>query len=97
MIKQGEVAFLKTTGEGVFVLEIKDPSPKLGDKELIVEVRRPVAGQGGIQHKVETFYLNELESYDEQKRRFLSEREEVLRKFGPQAANEQTKSEGFLA
>lgn len=95
MIKQGEVAFLKTTGEAVFVLEINDPSPKFGDKELTVAVRRPVAGQNGIQHVEDKFLLAELESYDDQKKRFQAERDEVLNRFGK--TNDQETPKSFLA
>lgn len=83
MIKEKEVAFLKTTGEAVFVLAINDPAPKLGDKDLDVAVRRPISGQNGIRHEVEKFHLAELESFEDQKARFMTEREEMLKKYGP--------------
>lgn len=83
MIKQGEVAFLKTTGEAIFVLEITDPSPEIGDKDLKVMVRRPVAGQNGIIHEVNKFQLAELESLDDQQLRFVTERKAVMEKYGP--------------
>jgi hypothetical protein len=85
MIKQGEVAFLKTTGEAVFVRSFRDPSPKLGDKDLVVEVRRPVMGQDGVRHVVEEFQLAELESLDEQRAKFMAERHQLVEKYGPKA------------
>lgn len=86
MIKQGEVAFIKTTGEAVYVLDLVDPSPKFGDKELTVVVRRPVMGQDGVRHVTDTFYLGELETSSEQKARFQAEREELLNKYGPKTS-----------
>jgi hypothetical protein len=85
MIKQGEVAFVKTTGEAVYVLGFRDPSLKIGDKDMIVEVRRPLASQEGIKHIVDEFCLGELESLDEQRSRFMEEQKKVYEKFGPKA------------
>ncbi len=85
MIKQGEVAFLKTTGEAVFVLGTYDS----GDWH----VRRPKAGQDGIDHVEESFTDAELESLEEQQARFMSERKKVMDKFGPKT--EQSPSEDF--
>jgi hypothetical protein len=89
MIKQGDVAFIKTTGEAVYVLEFHDPAPKFGDKDLAVSVRRPVAGQDGVRHVIDEFQFGELESLDEQRKRFMSEREEVLKKYGPIAGEQE--------
>jgi len=77
MIKSGEVAFLKTTGESVFVLSFADNDPS------IVFVRRPVAGQNGIEHRREQFFLDELESLDEQETRFVTGRKKIMEKYGP--------------
>lgn len=91
MIKQGEVAFIKTTGEAVFVLEITDPSPKIGDQDTMnVFVRRPIAGQDGIKHVNEAFFLAELESLDDQQARFVQERKAVMEKYGPKADQPET-------
>jgi len=81
MIKVGETAFLKTTGEVVFVLEIHDntrlkrTAGRLGqhgftlDKEafeLEAVVRIPILESGGgIQHRTETFLAEELETAQE--------------------------------
>lgn len=88
MIKQGDVAFVKTTGEAVYVMDFTDPSPKIGDKDLQVQVRRPVAGQDGIRHQTEYFQLGELETQDEQRKRFMADREEMLAKYAPKISNE---------
>ena len=85
MIKEGEVAFVRTTGEAVYVLKISDPSPKLGDKELTVSVRRPVAGQDGVRHVIDGFFLNELESPEEARAKFMAERQQIVDKYGPKA------------
>jgi hypothetical protein len=95
VIKQGEVAFIKTTGEAVYVLDFHDPSPKLGDKELLVSVRRPVAGQDGIEHRVSEFRLGELETLDEQQTRFMSERKKVMEKYGPKGDTPSSEDAGF--
>lgn len=76
MIKPNEVAFIKTTGEAVFVLSLCEDTP-------CAAVRRPVAGQDGIRHEREQFFLAELETLDEQRKRFMAEREEVMKKYGP--------------
>jgi hypothetical protein len=78
MIKTNEVAFVKTTGEAVFVISASQADGN-------VHVRRPVAGQDGIRHVVDEFLPEELESLDEQRARFMAERKEVLEKFGPKA------------
>jgi len=77
MIKQGEVVFVKTTGEAVFVLRFGPDDPDL------VTVRRPVAGQDGIRHEKSQFFSEELESLEDQRKRFMAEREEIVKKYGP--------------
>lgn len=76
MISQGEVAFVKTTGEPVYVLTF-------APVDDFVDVRRPVTTQEGIKHLVDRFHLGELESLEDQRKRFQAEREEVLKKYGP--------------
>ena len=88
MVKEREVAFLKTTGEAIFTLRFQDPSPKIGDKTLQVWVRRPKAGQNGIEHVEEIYFVDELESYDEQRKRFKAEREELINQYGPKTTTE---------
>lgn len=82
MIKAGEVAFLKTTGEAVFVLTINEV---LGEGNLgnTVAVRRPIVGQNGIEHDENVFFIGELESLDDQQTRFMAERKAVVEKYGP--------------
>jgi hypothetical protein len=57
-IKLHEVAYLKTTMEPVYVMAFHEPSE-------MVSVRRPVQGRDGIQHQVEDFSLDELETEQE--------------------------------
>lgn len=85
MIKAGEVSFIKTTGEAVFVLNVATPEPKNCPSlfDTVVTVRRPVMGQNGVRHLEDRFYLEELETLDEQRKRFIAEREEVMKKYGP--------------
>lgn len=75
MIKVGEVAFLKTTDEPVFVLEINDAGEQ-GFFPQVATVRRPVQGDSGVHHDSENFYAIELESLEEKKARFKAERDE---------------------
>ena len=87
MIKAGEVAFLKTTGEAVFVLAITDEG---------VSVRRPVYAQNfGNQHNIEVFTLPEFETQDEQQARFIAERQKVMTQFGPKTEQPTTPDHGF--
>lgn len=88
MIKRGDVAYIKTTGEAVFVLEIYE-----GEGSL-VDVRRPVMGQNGISHSVDSFRLEELETFDQQRKRFLQEREDL---FGTKKTPETSELKSFLA
>ena len=74
MIKQDEVAFIKTTGEAVYILDLN-----AGE---YVQVRRPIMGQNGVQHQIDTFRPNELETRDEQRAQLLADREE-MRKYVP--------------
>lgn len=78
MIKANEVAYLKTTGEAVFVLAIED-------KE--VSVRRPVFGQEGNTHRVEQFLLAELETAEDQRIKILKDRQEMFDKYGSKASD----------
>jgi hypothetical protein len=80
MIKQNEVAFLKTTGEAVFVM-ITNSMGVVGD----VKVRRPMIGQNGVKHVIETFQIEELETLEEQNARFMAERKDIYEKYGPKA------------
>ncbi len=76
MIKVGETAFLKTTGEVVFVVEIHPCTREgwhgggynLGSEFSAqeVEVRIPILESGGgIKHDLKTFLVEELETAQE--------------------------------
>jgi hypothetical protein len=67
MIKEKDVAYVRTTGEPVMVLEIL--------KDGTVEVKRPVETRDeGVIHREELFYTFELESKDERLDREYQER-----------------------
>lgn len=81
-IKPGDVAYIRTTDEPVFVIDITERGPagvvvvaddiataaKLSN--TTVKVRRPIGtDSAGISHSVETFYLEELEDEDSHKKR----------------------------
>lgn len=89
--KRGDLAFIRTTGEQVTVLT---PAESLSES-AVVQVRRPVAGQNGIDHIVNEFFLFELESLDEQRKRFLAERQDIYEKFAPKGPTPEAKN--FLA
>jgi hypothetical protein len=96
-IKAQEVAFVKTTGEPVIVLEYPLVNRSLNSTSDTVRVRRPVNGKHGISHNVDYFESFELESLDEQRKRFISEREEMVRKFGPTNEHIPSENTGFSA
>lgn len=73
MIKAGEVVFMKTTGEPMFVLGIDAANSQFGD----VKVRRPLFGQNGTSYHVDYFFAAELETSEAQKQRMLIEQEEM--------------------
>lgn len=70
-MKSGDLVFTKTTQEPCFVLSIKDTTLFGFTKE--VHVRRPVMTENGILHKSENFFLEELETADEQRLRIQNE------------------------
>lgn len=55
LIKSGDTAFIRTTNEEVFVLELSDTNAL---------VRRPVMTQNGIEHRNEEFTRPELETLE---------------------------------
>lgn len=73
MIKEREVAFLKVSSEPVFVLAFADPSPKIGDKELMVQVRRCNMSQNGTTYVTEKYFYDELESREDLRKRIKAE------------------------
>lgn len=52
----GDVAFVRTTQEPVFILNV-EAKP---DGPTIITVRRPVKSDSGVEHKVEYFFSDEL-------------------------------------
>jgi hypothetical protein len=90
MVKVGDTAILKVSNEEVFVLEIipqmvpanmeiKGTVSPLGNQ---VTVRRPIMGQDGVKHLIETFFMTELETRDERMTRELAERDMLRKKMG---------------
>lgn len=70
MLLEGEIAVVKTSGELVFVIEIRE--------DTTVMVSRPILSKAdGIRHQDEEFNAAELESIDDHFRR---EATETLRK-----------------
>jgi hypothetical protein len=85
-IKAGQVALIRTTEEPVFVLEVVvgktiPDAPEL--EQVIARVRRPVQGEEGVRHLVETFYVQELETQEDKHTRQISEMEELKARFKP--------------
>jgi len=73
-IKPGTIAYLKTTEEPVFVLDVTETIsnfPALSG--TVVTVRRPVLGEGGFEHRVETFHVEELESLEAKRKQKLQD------------------------
>ena len=64
------IMYVRTTEEPVFILD----GPDLQQQ---VHVRRPVQSREGIQHVNETFFVAELETRDERKKRLIAERKEL--------------------
>lgn len=73
VLKAGDFAVVRTTGEPVFVLETRE----LGDGKIVLpgeetpedsnfttqaKVRRPISSRNGIMHVTEFFYVEELET-----------------------------------
>lgn len=83
-IKAGAVAFLKSTAEPAFVLEIKKGPVHLIYPDMcgmVATVRRPTQGRDGVKHNIEFFILEELETLQEQKNRQVLEMDELKSRF----------------
>lgn len=63
----GSLLRLKTTGENVVIIG------DVADNEELVSVRRPINNPAGVQHVIEEFYLNELDTVEESIRREFNE------------------------
>jgi hypothetical protein len=75
LINEGQTAYLQTTGEEVFVLAAYENKRLLPDNSTlsgwVCTVRRPVAGESGCYHVVETFTMEELETKEQRMQRHL--------------------------
>ena len=84
-IKPGMVVYVKTTEEPVYVIAVTKESRYHGHlladelaqfdavKEQIAIVRRPIAGEDGIQHRMQEFFVSELETDTARKDRAYGE------------------------
>ena len=82
-IQEKEVAYLKTTGEPVFVLKVytanHSASGILSYGSDYAKVRRPWGGsQNGLTHTEETFLVEELESREDHLKRLSDRKKEEM-------------------
>lgn len=73
-LKAGSIATLRTTGEPLFILEVRSEQssfPGLSGK--MVTVRRPITTENGLQHEVTSFHIEEVEDTEAAKERAVSE------------------------
>lgn len=80
-IEPGKVAYVKTTQEPVFVVStyraesdasLTEPVPELSNQ--IARVRRPLLGRDGVKHEFAEFFVEELESEEDNAQRRINER-----------------------
>ncbi len=94
--KPGDLVLIKTTEEPVIVLAVRtfteEEAAKLAaydtgnmPSRTMLTVRRPVAGQDGISHQIDTFYLEEVEFPTDRSKRL---REEYSQMVAEKAASE---------
>ena len=87
-IEVGQVVYVKTTDEPVFVVAIdakSDRLPTLVDtgkfSGTMVAVRRPVLTESGIEHRFDDFLIEELESRQDKEQRVFNEMEGIRAQF----------------
>jgi hypothetical protein len=83
-IKSGDVAFIQTSQEPVFVLNIGPGTSLQQYPQLtgtVATVRRPSEGEQGIRHSIEYFAIEELESLASRQVRQIKEMEEMQNAF----------------
>ena len=73
MIEAGQIVFVKTISEPVFVVRIIEATSGIPAFPLVADVRRPVMTENGILHQMDTFWLQELETLEEQRARIQKE------------------------
>ena len=86
--KAGMVAYLRTTDEPLFILEVKEGSPHQTYPDLsgqTVTVRRPIQGRDGVRHEVQFFTIEELETLAAKQNRQVLEMNELKARFAPDA------------
>lgn len=75
-LKVGQVAILRTTDEPCLVLRVyegKKQSKLEGLSGMFVQVRRPRQTDEGIDHVINEFYAEELESLEDKKKRVMDD------------------------
>jgi hypothetical protein len=60
-VEIGKIAFVKTSDEPVFVMNIDTDK----NNNQIATVRRPIQTENGVVHSVDQFFLNELQTAQE--------------------------------
>ena len=87
MIEVGKLAYLKSTDEPCFVVNMNakpgrfpevDPEKFSG---VVVIVRRPQLTDKGIVHSFDEFLLEELESHEDKEKRIFGEVESIKARF----------------
>jgi hypothetical protein len=87
MLEINTVVFLKTTDEPVFILGFSST-----ENEAFAEVRRPIQSETGVEHKVETYRVSELQTKKDQIRasmelhKFELEQRDALAKYRQEAS-----------
>lgn len=65
-IEAGKKVIIRSTGEPGMALAIREAGP-------VVLVRRPKSSKDGVEHVLETFYLEELQDFEDAKKEFIQE------------------------
>lgn len=86
-IEVGDVVYVRTTDEPVFVVSIDTDAELPGQVDTqkfsgtIVTARRPVLTEQGIRHDFDQFLIEELESRSDKEQRVFSEMEGLRAQF----------------
>lgn len=77
-MKPNDLVFIKTTGEEVLVLAVENKNPLFqGLSGVTITVSRPMLGQNGIEHVVNEFLLEQVETVEERFKREYDMRQRV--------------------
>jgi len=90
-IRAGDIVYIKTTGEEVWVLRIHEDNsmfpPHAGLEPYVATVRRPILTREGVQHKWEDFLVDELETAAERSERESSRLGDLVERTREQVAS----------